>query len=250
MNLSLVVHSYMLDGFINGFRIRDQAREINIDNDRVLKLLEARNHEKRERVEREKASLANGPNGAGSLATPPMLPSPASMTSSASSTPAGKRADEAVPPAPVAKEAQNRERDPQPDKSVTIEMNWFQIKARRSLTDALVTAWDDMKKSQDLLSLPILAKHYPRTFARVIHTTLSANDEHEPDIEDEEGELYWPGQLLAGGVGWVCALGKAMIKEFGKEFGYRGIDSVVRKDEGDPAFPQEVPDPAAEPNAP
>lgn len=236
-------YSYMLDGFINGARIRDQAREIDIDNGRRLVKLEAL-LEKKQREERERLLAASAPNGANSLATPPMLPSPASMTSSASSTPAGKRADEA--PTPANKEAERPPAPDIPDKNVFVEMNWFQMRSRKSLTESVIVGWEDMKKSQEYLSLPILAKHYPHTFSRVIHTTLSASEEHEPDIEDEEGELYWPGQLLVGGIGWVCALGKAMIKEFGKEFGYRGIESVVRKDEGAAAFPQEAPDPEME----
>lgn len=87
-----------------------------------------------------------------------------------------------------------------------------------------------MTESQRTLTLPIMAKHFPRTFARMMYTSLSASDEIEPDIEDEEGELFWPGQLVAGeGIGWVCTMGKAMIKEFAKGYGYVGLEGVIPK---------------------
>jgi hypothetical protein len=87
-----------------------------------------------------------------------------------------------------------------------------------------------MINSQGALNLTTLVRFFPATFARVIYTTLSPTEEHEPDFEDDEGELYWPGQSITGeGLGWVCLLGKAMIKEFGKAYGYRGLDGVVPK---------------------
>ena len=87
-----------------------------------------------------------------------------------------------------------------------------------------------MDHSQRWLSLPVVKRCFPKTFDRMMGTTLLYNEEYEPDIEDEEGELFWPGQLVTGeGLGWVCLMGKAMVKEFGKAYGYRGIDGVVPK---------------------
>ncbi|TFK44828.1 hypothetical protein BDQ12DRAFT_37679 [Crucibulum laeve] len=100
----------------------------------------------------------------------------------------------------------------------------------KETTAAIHSAGYSMTNSQSTLSLSVLARHFPTTFARIIHTTLSPIEEHEPDFEDEEGELYWPGQLITGeGLGWVCLMGKAMIKEFGKAYGYLGLEGVVPK---------------------
>lgn len=64
----------------------------------------------------------------------------------------------------------------------------------------------------------------------MVYSALGPQEEHEPDIEDEEGELFWPGQSSTGeGLGWVCLMGKAMIKEFGKAYTYKGLDGVVPK---------------------
>jgi len=69
-------------------------------------------------------------------------------------------------------------------------------------------------------------------------STLTPQDEHEPDMEDDEGELLWPGQCVTGeGIGWVCLMGRAMVKEFGKEFGYRGIDGIIPKPDTDERRP-------------
>ena len=53
-------------------------------------------------------------------------------------------------------------------------------------------------------------------------------------LEDEEGELFWPGQLITGGgMGWVCLMGKAMLKEFGRELGYQGLEGIIPKPSGE-----------------
>ncbi|KAF8637997.1 hypothetical protein AX16_010629 [Volvariella volvacea WC 439] len=83
------------------------------------------------------------------------------------------------------------------------------------------------------LNLTVLARSFPNTFARVAYSTLKYNDEAEPEFEDEEGELLWPGDVITGeGLGWVCLLGKAMIKEFGKAYSYRGPEGAIPKPEG------------------
>ncbi|KAN0090819.1 hypothetical protein V8E55_004385 [Tylopilus felleus] len=99
-------------------------------------------------------------------------------------------------------------------------------------SNGIVSAGYCMEHAQKYLTLPILARHYPTTFARMVGTSLSAHEEHEPDIEDEEGELFWPGQCVTGeGLGWVCLMGKAMVKEIGRDFGYIGLAGVVPKPE-------------------
>ena len=48
--------------------------------------------------------------------------------------------------------------------------------------------------------------------------------------EDDDGELFWPGQCVTGeGLGWVCLMGRSMVREFGREFGYEGEKGVVEK---------------------
>jgi hypothetical protein len=75
----------------------------------------------------------------------------------------------------------------------------------------------------------VLYKHFPRTFARMALSTLQSGDEAQLDLDDAEGELCWPGQLATGdSIGWVCLMGRAMIMEFGKDFGYKGVDGVSR----------------------
>lgn len=88
-----------------------------------------------------------------------------------------------------------------------------------------------MSLSQTTLSLPILRAHFPRTYARIVgNESMRVEEEYEGDIEDEEGELCWPGQCVTGeGLGWVCMMGKAMIGELGREVGYRGLEGVVPK---------------------
>ncbi|KIK94982.1 hypothetical protein PAXRUDRAFT_141717 [Paxillus rubicundulus Ve08.2h10] len=99
-------------------------------------------------------------------------------------------------------------------------------------SNGVVSAGYCMDHAQKYLTLPILARHYPTTFARMVGTSLSVHEEHEPDIEDEEGELFWPGQCITGeGLGWVCLMGKAMVKEIGRDFGYIGLIGVVPKPE-------------------
>ena len=87
-----------------------------------------------------------------------------------------------------------------------------------------------MNMAQKYLSLPILREHFPRTFGRMVFSTLTAQEEHEPFMDDEDGELFWPGQCVTGeGLGWVCLMGRAMINEFGREFGYQGVKGIVKK---------------------
>lgn len=82
------------------------------------------------------------------------------------------------------------------------------------------------------ISLPILAEHYPRTYQRVTKSSLQWNDEFEIDFDDDESELFWPMAPCRGeGLGWALALGRSMLREYGKNLGYRGIDGVVRPED-------------------
>ena len=88
--------------------------------------------------------------------------------------------------------------------------------------------------AQAYLTLPILRAHFPRTYARVINSTLALHEEYEPDMEDDDGELSWPGQSVTGeGVAWCCLLGRSMVREYGLEVGYLGLDGVVVREERD-----------------
>jgi len=207
-------------------------------------------------AEQENPSGLNpGLLAAKSQATPPMLPSPASIApaNSANSTPttrdggtpntnASTPAHLAVPyppnqsiiPTPLLPDRLHGLSIPahvmaaMADVTVTAGPQLVQ-NLKNQTSGTIAAAWC-MTTSQNTLNLPILSRFFPNTFARVIHTTLAPIEEHEPDFEDEEGELFWPGQSVTGeGLGWVCLMGKAMIKEFGKTYGYRGIDGVVPK---------------------
>ena len=67
----------------------------------------------------------------------------------------------------------------------------------------------------------------------MMYSNLQATEEYEPDMEDGEGELFWPGHAggMGGGegLGWVCLMGRSMIREFGAEIGYVGLAGVVPK---------------------
>ncbi|KAG6819872.1 hypothetical protein H0H93_007806 [Arthromyces matolae] len=186
-------------------------------------------------------------------ATPPMLPSPASIapTNSANSTPITR--DECTPPnvptqqhRPPIQPGQHPIRGkmlPQRYRDAPVPAHTLEaMLAVSSMVNAPImqnlkehlqgttTAAHCLKEAQTTLNLSTLVRFFPTTFARVMHTTLHPSEEHEPDLEDEEGELSWPGQSITGeGLGWVCLLGKAMIKEFGKAYGYKGLDGVVPK---------------------
>jgi len=199
------------------------------------------------------ASLSGKPQS-----TPPMLPSPASIapTNSANSTPTNReatpssstRSASAAPPAPPPQSVgpaiptrllPSAYHIPNVPPHVTAAANKVTvgitpqvIGAIRDQTAGIKAAAASIHHAQQSLTLPIMARFFPRTFGRMIHSTLAATDEHEPDIEDEDGELLWPGQCINGeGLGWVCLMGQAMIREFGKQYGYKGIKGVVPKPE-------------------
>ncbi|KAE9394430.1 hypothetical protein BT96DRAFT_923556 [Gymnopus androsaceus JB14] len=87
---------------------------------------------------------------------------------------------------------------------------------------------ESMNKVASHLNFSSMARQFPRTFARMVHSTLNSSEEHEVDFEDDDGELFWPGQSITGeGLGWLCYMGKAMIREFGEQFQYNGLEGVI-----------------------
>jgi hypothetical protein len=185
-------------------------------------------------------------HGSGSVNTPTMLPSPASASSVNSTPTMANRSP--VNPSPSNQPQPSSSVPPQlapnpPQPSSThppgpiptafpLMLQPETIAAFRNQNLAIHAAqWCSHLASQ-YLSIPILMRHFPTAWARIAGSSLSADEEHEPDIEDDEGELYWPGQSQIGeGLGWVCLMGKAMVKEFGKGIGYLGIDGVIRKED-------------------
>ncbi|KAF7790380.1 hypothetical protein EIP86_001335 [Pleurotus ostreatoroseus] len=169
-------------------------------------------------------------------ATPPMLPSPASISAgSANSTPAGRSTPlqkDATDPASSAPQRQNPGA-PEPElvpPHLTAPINYLTMRNYATQSAAVHDARHAMEVSQLGLTLPVLNKYFPRTFQRMIHTSYSAADEHAPDFEDDEGELFWPSQVITGqGIGWLCHMGRAMIREFGREYGYRGAEGLLWK---------------------
>lgn len=199
-------------------------------------------------------------NVSSSQPTPPMLPSPASINSvpSANSTPTnrGSGTPSSLPngltvpttaptPRDVPEVAAKRdppyqlETDPDPiSSSVHFPLNGKFIHSATKTAFRLSQMTDAMTKAEERISLRVLAEHYPRTFARMVYSTLGRDDEKQPDFEDEEGELFWPGSPSTGdGVAWVCLMGKAMIMEFGKEYGYISVKGAIPKPSG-PTGPQ------------
>lgn len=189
----------------------------------------------------------------------PMLPSP----SSTNSTPVNPNRDGSTPssnsaqrPGPGAAHAASRQQQqytgsvpfkllpsymqnttaPIPPHVMTSMMNSAEpigpvlVHDLKDLITTHASTASGIQTSQTTLNLPLLRRCFPNTWARMMYTTLLPTEEHEPDLEDEEGELYWPDNCISGeGIGWVCLLGKAMIKEFGKAYGYIGVDGAVPK---------------------
>jgi hypothetical protein len=196
--------------------------------------------------------------------TPPMLPSPASIGPSPSSHSTPNSSNDGTPnttgrsaqpratqpnhprplPSPMM-EAVQRKRDGKPvptEAYPALEKVCCSLEPRfmqeiSQFTSHVMTAGFGMNSGQALLNLGVMSRAFPNTFARMIYSTLGHNDESEPDFEDEEGELFWPGQCITGeGLGWVCLMGRAMVYEFGKAYGYQGLKAAVPKPT-DPSHP-------------
>lgn len=252
---------FMIEAFIHGRKMTYITRsELDSEMDKAHAICKSQLLQAAIKAEQEIASGLNpGHLVPKSQATPPMLPSPASIapSNSANSTPTTRDGSTPNTAASTSSNSPAHLAAPHgpgqtiipgpllPDRlqgspipahvmtamtSVTVPIGPTLVQNLKNHTALTLAAGWCMTTSQNTLNLPILARFFPNTFARVIHTTLSPTEEHEPDFEDEEGELFWPGQSITGeGLGWVCLMGKAMIKEFGKAYGYRGIDGVIPK---------------------
>ncbi|KIK67289.1 hypothetical protein GYMLUDRAFT_69478 [Collybiopsis luxurians FD-317 M1] len=220
--------------------------------------------------------------GTKSQSTPPMLPSPASIgaTSSANSTPTNRdgtpvssdvrsasssstsssaniapsSSSSSSPPDPSIPSRflppQYQVRNPPPHvlsaaSSVYATLSLNQLAVVGEYAYSIHQATTEMKQAEHHLNLSIMARHFPRTFARMVHSTLKSSEEHEVDFEDDDGELLWPGQCVTGeGLGWLCYMGEAMIREFGKQFDYKGLKGIVPKPEQVHREPRPRPPPA------
>ncbi|KAK7005626.1 hypothetical protein R3P38DRAFT_2794228 [Favolaschia claudopus] len=249
----------MIEGFIHARKVvyaTALRSQVERDLDRLVVLTRASIS-----AAATEANLSSGatlaPNK--SSTTPVMLPSPASLAPSANSTPtnrdgtpsstASSLSSAAAPhPVSVGMAPSNLPSSMLPSElkhvpvaphtaaameSVTVPIGPRLINELKLESMAIQASAYQLSLAQLHLNLPVMARHFPTTFARMVHSTLSPTEEHEPDFEDEEGELFWPGQSSTGeGLGWVCLMGKAMIMEFGKAYSYRGLDGVVPKPKG------------------
>ncbi|CCM03314.1 uncharacterized protein FIBRA_05442 [Fibroporia radiculosa] len=228
----------MIEGFIHARIVRFAVGALQKEDERLIMRIwfEADAAAEREKLANLKAQQA---------APTSMLPSPASSAGSTPSSVQGTPNPSTGTPShgtsqPSAsahsrpQPQQERHAEQLPPPQFTVAVNANVIAARRSQSMRVNASAYLMDNAQKYVTLPIMAKHFPRTFTRMVHSRLTIHDEHEPEIEDEEGELFWPGQCITGeGIGWVCLMGKAMIKEFGKTYGYKGLDGAIAKeDEG------------------
>ncbi|KAG9316301.1 hypothetical protein JVU11DRAFT_2332 [Chiua virens] len=262
---------WMIEGFIRARKFYYAAKQADPEVDRAwvkMKSEMATLSREAEKAEMNGSAGSAGQLSLSSQATPQMLPSPASIApaNSANSTPitnsAGGTPNTSSSSATlVASQSSNPPRStqstppalpahivahvPNTSNGRPPSANMIAAAAKATATlgptltfnlkeqaNGILTAGYCMEHAQRFLTLPVLARHYPTTFARMMGTSLSAHEEHEPDIEDDEGELFWPGQCVTGeGLGWVCLMGKAMVKEIGRDFGYIGLAGVVPKPE-------------------
>ena len=158
------------------------------------------------------------------------LPSPDTDAASASSTPATQNNGTPAHKGDVKQEDLKRPNRPNDTAIEPIPIPVANIEAMQNLIHQQMRASIGMKDSQKTLSLAIMREHFPHTYARMVQSTLAAEEEFEPDMEDGEGELFWPNQCVTGdGVAWVCLMGRAMTREFGKDIGYLNIHGIIPK---------------------
>ncbi|KAH9485020.1 hypothetical protein JR316_0001924 [Psilocybe cubensis] len=250
---------YMIEAFIRGRNMYHSVHNsLDADMDKVLEGAE------KKIASAAAAAVEADPVFAASLGllngkAPPMLPSPSSSNSTPANrdegTPSNNTANAATRATQAANHAASRESQytgsvpfkllPQYIRESTTPIPPHVMTAMSNvgepINSTLVQSLKDLttnynhtvwctQASQQTLNLPILRRCFPQTWARMMYSTLSPTEEHEPDFEDEEGELYWPDQCVNGeGIGWVCLMGKAMITEFGKAYGYKGLEGAVPK---------------------
>lgn len=223
----------MVDAYIHSRKLKYQAAVIDKENDAKINRIQIQH--RAELAQTEARNTASGQVSASS-ATPNMLPSPAS--SSSNSTPLGGHgtpghhsasASSAQPDTGHSSSAGDRFIGPLPP-HIHIPVNTQFVLDRKSQSSGLLLSSHYMQTAQHTLNLSVMARNFPRTLSRMMFSTLGPADEHEPDFQDDDCELFWPPQAITGeGLGWVCLMGMAMVKEFGKEYGYQGVDGVVLK---------------------
>ncbi|KAH9940480.1 uncharacterized protein BXZ73DRAFT_88711 [Epithele typhae] len=201
----------MIHGFILSRKVYYAVKGTDAMNDRKLGVI----REKKKAL--ELARNAQQTN---------MLPSPASSstTSSSHSTPLGghNAAPHRPPPPPPPPHPTAENSD------IRVDVTEMFLLQNRSLSGSVRMVGGRFADAEDTLSLSTLCRHFPRTFARVVHSNLSAQDEYQPDFQDQECELHWPVQsLTGGGLGWACHMGMSMVKEYGKDFGYQSVANPV-----------------------
>lgn len=188
---------------------------------------------------------------------PPMLPSPASTSStpvthdgSTPNTDASAPRAQASAPQPSARPHQYRGSVPVEQLPAMYRENPGSIPApvlermeavmepltanvigelKKTVDDYLASA-KAMEAAYLHCNLPAMRRCFPKTWARMVYSTLGTNDETEVDMDDDEGELCWPEQTMNGsGIAWVCFMGKAMVTEYGARFGYKSLAGVIPK---------------------
>ena len=257
----------LVEAFIHGRKWRFNLQITTRESDRLMRVLQIHQDAENERVRHQRQERQEEEKKAAELEKQvQMLPSPAS---SAGSTPksvdgASNASAPTATPTPAALTSRRPEpqsleqREVRPPGHINLahsaQVNINAVGPFRSQAFGLYEAKKAVDIAGRVVTLPIMAKHYPRTFARMVYSSLSINDEHEPDFDDEEGELFWPGQVVGSeGLGWICYMGRAMIKEYAKQYGYKGVDGALPLPSGyhNPEDPRNFPlpqtqEPAAE----
>ncbi|EIW82904.1 hypothetical protein CONPUDRAFT_136120 [Coniophora puteana RWD-64-598 SS2] len=259
---------FMIQAFIHSRKlVYANRRSVDPEMRRLWDQLKADMVDLGQAAVRDESKVNSGQHGLGLQSTPPMLPSPASLPpNSANSTPinnstggtpntfsnnistsATAATANSTPPIQYDALSQlivDEIKKPlgfEPKQHIPPVMVNAAAKASTPIgpsfafslvqqSEGIRQASNCMIHSQKYLTLSVLAEHYPTTLARMLKSSLSAHEEYEPDLEDEEGELFWPGQCITGeGLGWVCLMGKAMVQEIGRGIGYKGVEGVVPK---------------------
>ncbi|KAJ3869817.1 hypothetical protein EV359DRAFT_76428 [Lentinula novae-zelandiae] len=257
---------HMFHAFIHARIVTQSQRKLRSDLERVTEAT----------CQAVNAAISDAPShnssslGAKSQSTPPMLPSPASIgaANSANSTPTNRdgtpisseiRSASISSSSAINAPSQSSSSPSGPSiplpflppqyrtgippshisaaaNTVSASFNLNQLATVNEVSYSLSVSIAEMQTAQVHLNFSIIARHFPRTFARMVHSTLKSTEEHEVDFEDDDGELFWPGQSITGdGLGWLCYMGEAMVQEFGKQFDYKGLKGVVPKpDQYDP----------------
>lgn len=245
----------MIEGFIHSRKMAYSHNPLDVQ---LGTTIESGRNDILAAIEQAENQLAN-PSAAGlkKQGTPQMLPSPASIapTNSANSTPTNRDGDTPNPAASSVPLPPSVQSAPIPAphlrmvppryyqkgktipphvaaavNSVKLPLGTHLVGSLKDHMSSQGAAIKAFNAAQQTLTLPIIQRNFPKTFARMMYSTLSVGDEHEPDFEDDEGELFWPGQSMNGdGLGWVCLMGQAMLREFGRPYGYKGLSGVVPK---------------------